>query len=97
MKNMTIIPLITLAVCVFICGCVYEPRRARYGDPNEIVAGTPDSPTMYDLGSSVDSLIQKMLGSPQFSKNYNAAKDAKGGALPIVIIGNIANRTTERI
>ena len=97
MKNMTIIPLITLAVCVFICGCVHEPRRARYGDPNEIVAGTPDSPTMYDLGSSADSLIQKMLGSPQFSKNYNAVKDAKGGAVPIVVIGNIANRTTERI
>lgn len=97
MKNMTIIPLITLVVCVFICGCAQEPRRARYGDPDEIVAGVPDSPTMYDLGSSADSLIEKMLGSSQFSKNYNAAKDAKGGALPIVVIGNIANRTTERI
>ena len=97
MKNMTVILPITLAVCVFICGCAHEPRRARYGDPDEIVAGVPDSPTMYDLGSSADSLIEKMLGSSQFSKNYNAAKNAKGGALPIVVIGNIANRTTERI
>ena len=96
MKNMTIIPLITLAVCVFICGCAHEPRRARYGDPDEIVAGVPDSPTMYDLESSADSLIKKMLGSPQFSKNYNAAKNAKGGALPIVVIGNIANKTRGR-
>ena len=39
-------------------------------------------------------LMQKMLASPQFSKNYSTAKASKGGGLPIVVIGNIANKTT---
>ena len=89
------IPLTAVAVCGLVCGCV-KPR-ARYVDPGEIVSGAPDSPTMYDLETSVQTLMQKMLSSPQFSKNYKAAKTAKGGALPIVVIGNIANKTTERI
>lgn len=89
------IPLAAVAVCGLVCGCV-EPR-ARYVDPGEIVSGVPESPTMYDLETSVQTLIQKMLASPQFSKNYNAAKTAKGGALPIVVIGNIANKATEHI
>lgn len=89
------IPLAAVAMCGLVCGCV-EPR-ARYVDPGEIVSGAPDSPTMYDLETSVQTLMQKMLSSPQFSKNYKAAKTAKGGALPIVVIGNIANKTTERI
>ena len=96
MKKPTItIPLAIVAACGFVCGCV-EPR-ARYVNPGEIVSGASESPTMYDLETSVHTLMQKMLTSPQFSKNYNAAKTAKGGALPIVVIGNIANKTTERI
>ena len=51
---------------------------------------------MYDLESSVQQLMGKMLASPQFSVNYNAAKAAKGG-LPIAVIGNVENKTTERI
>ena len=90
-----VIPLAAVAVCGLVCGCV-EPR-AHYVDPGEIVSGVPESPTMYDLETSVQTLMQKMLTSPQFSKNYNAAKTAKGGQLPIVVIGNIANKTTERI
>ena len=94
-KDEPILLLVAVAVCGLVCGCV-EPR-ARYVDPGEIVSGAPDSPTMYDLETSVQTLMQKMLSSPQFSKNYKAAKTAKGGALPIVVIGNIANKTTERI
>ena len=89
------IPLAAVAVCGLVCGCV-EPR-ARYVDPGEIVSGAPDSPTMYALETSVQTLMQKMLSSSQFSKNYKAAKTAKGGQPPIVVIGNIANKTTERI
>ena len=90
-----VIPLSAVAVCGLVCGCI-EPR-ARYVDPGEIVAGTADKATMYDLESSAQALMQKMLASPQFSKNYSAAKASKGGGLPIVVIGNIANKTTERI
>ena len=89
------IPLAAVAVFGLVCGCV-EPR-ARYVDSGEIVSGAPDSPTMYDLETSVQTLMQKMLSSPQFSKNYSAAKAAKGGQPPIVVIGNIANKTTEHI
>ena len=94
-KDESMLLLAAVAVCGFVCGCV-EPR-ARYVDPGEIVSGVPESPTMYDLETSIQTLMQKMLSSPQFSKNYSAAKTAKGGQPPIVVIGNIANKTTERI
>ena len=78
-----------------IVGCASQ-RGAQYVDPTEIIAGTPEQATMYDLESSVQQLMDKMLASPQFSANYNVVKAAKGG-LPIAVIGNIENKTTERI
>ena len=51
---------------------------------------------MYDLETAVQNLVSKMRGSPRFTENYNAAKKAKGG-LPIVVIGNIENKTSGRI
>jgi len=94
-KPIIAIPLATVAVCGLVCGCV-EPR-ARYADPGEIVTGVPETPTMYDLETSVQTLMQKMLSSQQFLRNYNTAKAAKGEQPPIVVIGNIANKTSERI
>ena len=78
-----------------IVGCASQ-RDTQYVDPGEIVAGTPDKPTMYDLESSAQQLMDKMLASPQFSINYNAAKASKG-RLPIAVIGNIENKTKERV
>ena len=52
---------------------------------------------MYDLESSAQMLIEKMLSHPQFSANYKAARTEKNGKLPVVVVGNIANKTTERI
>ena len=49
-------------------------------------------PETCDLETSVQILMEKMLGNPQFSKNYNAAKTAKG-ALPIVCQSPIVNKT----
>lgn len=98
MTRRKMIPVLaTLAICGIVCGCVEPRARASYAEHGEIVVGVPEMPTMYDLETSVQSLMQKMLLSQQFSKNYNAAKAAKGGQLPIVVIGNIANKTTERI
>jgi len=98
MKNMSVITLFALSACGLVGGCaMYDTGRARYVDPNEIVAGVPDKQTMYDLESSAGALMQKMLVSSQFLKNYNVAKSVKGGTLPIAVIGNIANKTTERI
>ena len=71
-------------------------RPTIYVDPGSVVSGTPDQATMYDLESSAQILMEKMLASPQFSANYNAAKTSKG-RLPIAVIGNIENKTTERI
>lgn len=86
--------VLVMVITGVVVGCA---SQTRYGDPREIVAGAPDKPTMYDLESSASLLIDRMLASQQFSKNYNATKAAKGGQLPIVVIGNIANKTTERI
>ena len=81
-----------------IVGCESpKPREAQYVAPSEIVSGVPERPTMYDLASSAEMLVEKMLASPLFTKSCNEVKMAKGGALPVIVIGNIANKTTERI
>lgn len=98
MKYRTVMSLSAIVICGLVCGCVsHDSERPRYGDPSEIVAGSPEKPTLYDIESSAHALMQKMMSSHQFSKNYNDVKAAKNGALPIVIIGNVANRTSEHI
>ena len=63
-----------------VVGCVtQQPGGAKYIDPGTVIPGTPGSVTMYDLDSSVQQLLQKMLKHPQFLKNYDAAKAAKKG------------------
>ncbi len=86
--------LLLLLSVVVIVGCA--SKQARYVDPNTQITGTAEKATMYDLESSAQQLMKKMLVHPQFIANYNAAKTAKG-RLPIAIIGNIENKTTERI
>ena len=91
--------LLALAVLAAgMAGCTsQQPQTAQYIDPGTIIAGRAESPTWYDLDSSARRLMEQMLAHPQFSANYHAAKEAKGGRLPIVVIGNIENKTTERI
>lgn len=84
-----------LAVAVVIGGLT--GCATQYIDPSEIISGAPERATMYDLESSAQTLMQKMLAHPQFVANYNAAKVFKGGKLPIAIVGNIANKTAERV
>ena len=79
-----------------VIGCALQ-RSAIYGNSTDVVFGESGHQTIYDLEASAQMLMEKMLGSPQFFKNYNAVKSAKGGKLPIAVIGNIANTTTERI
>lgn len=91
--------IVATALCA---GCVVNtvpPERSgtQYVPPTEPVVGDSQTLTMYDLESSAQSLIQKMLSSQQFSKNYDAAKPAKDGKPLVVVVGNIANKTTERI
>ena len=93
-----------LLLCVavlLVCGCetvtVTPPSKGtRYVDPSEVIAGKPTGATMYDLETAVQNLMSKMRGSPRFTENYNAARKAKGG-LPIVVLGNIENKTSDRI
>ena len=86
------------AVVGGVIGCVTQPPRgATYIDPGTVMSGAPDQVTMYDLESAVQRLVQKMLAHPQFAKNYSAVKTAKGGKLPIIVNGNIANRTGDRV
>ena len=99
MLTMRIEGFVAAAVMIgVVVGCTSRhPRGTQYIDPGEIISGAPEQATMYDLESSAQMLMQKMLSHPQFAANYNAAKNAKGGKLPIAVIGNIANKTTERI
>lgn len=94
MKRIISLVLAVLIYC--ICGC-NSPQGTRYVEPGEIISGRADKATMYDLESSAQELMEKMLTHPQFAKNYDATKVAKGGQQPVVVIGNIDNRTETRI
>ena len=77
-----------------MAGCiVQQPEGTAYVDPGKSILGNPGQVTMYDLESSVQRLIQKMLAHPQFARNYDAVKAAKGGKLPIVCLGLLENNT----
>ena len=90
--------VLTVVLVGVLAGCeAPKPSGAKYADPADVVPGTPERPTMYDLASSAEMLVEKMLASPLFSKSCDEVKAAKGGALPVVVIGNIANKTTERL
>lgn len=87
-------------VLVFV-GCATEtippkPTGTQYVPPTEVVAGSPQLLTMHDLDSSVQQLMAKMRSNSRFTENYNAIKSAKG-KIPLVVIGNIENKTTERL
>lgn len=84
-----------------LCGCttkVVPPQETgmRYISENEVIAGKASAPTMYDLESSVQTLMSKMRASQRFAENYNSVKTAKG-AIPVVVIGKITNLTSERL
>lgn len=89
-----------VSVMAFVlCGCETVPPRqtgTQYMSPGEVISGKPTETTIYDLETSVQNLMSKMRGNPRFTENYNAAKKAKG-ALPIVVLGNIENKTADRI
>ena len=86
--------LLLLSIFFIMIGCV--SKQTQYVDPNTVIPGAAAQPTMYDLESSAQRLMERMLAHPQFIANYNVAKATKGG-LPIVVIGNIENKTTERV
>ena len=86
--------MLLLLSAFVMAGCA--SKQAQYLDPNTPITGMADKATMYDLESSAQQLMKKMLSHPQFIANYNAVK-AEKGRLPIAIIGNIDNKTTERI
>ena len=102
------IPKLVLATALVggLIGCeTPQPSGTRYGAPGDVVAGAPGQATMYDLESSAQALVLEMLANKAFLRNYEEAKAAKAsgangktdGALPLVVIGNIANKTDERI
>lgn len=88
--------LFEVAMVVFAIGCTSQ-MRSHYVDPGEIVTGASEQATMYDLESSAQILMERMFVHPQFMANYKAARAANGGKIPIAVIGNIENKTTERI
>ena len=89
--------VLTFSMIAGMVGCVSQrPRGTQYVDPDEIISGTPEQLTMYDIESSAQQLLEKMLASQQFFTSYNATK-ASRGRLPIAVIGKIENMTTERI
>lgn len=84
-----------------LCGCstkVIPPQETgtRYVSEHETIVGKASAPTMYDLESSVQTLMSKMRASQRFAENYNTVKAAKG-AIPVVVIGKIKNLTSERL
>ena len=102
MLGLPVAGLLAAAGCVSSEALRCAQQRARYADPNAIVAGTPDSATMYDLESAVTELMEQMRSSPRFSEEYadatNSMRQAKSTKRrPMVVVAFLENRTTQRV
>ena len=100
MKNVIIAGLCAAA----LCGCVSTPPPpkplpkgpAQYVPEGEVINGRASEMTMYDLETATQEILTKMRKSQLFTQNYTTVKTAKG-ALPVIVVGNIENRTSSRI
>ena len=100
MKNVIIAGLCAAA----LCGCVSNPPPpkplpkgpAQYVPEGEVINGRASEMTMYDLETATQEILTKMRKSQLFTQNYTMVKTAKG-ALPVIVVGNIENRTSSRI
>ena len=88
----------------FLCGCAstMPPPKplpkgpAQYVPQGEVINGQADAMTMYDLETATQELLMKMRKSAVFNHNYMSVKNKKQ-ALPVIVVGNIENRTSSRI
>lgn len=90
------------------CGCVSSQSSspiadrplpkgsAQYAPLGEVESGNATDLTIYDLEAATGELLAKMRKNALFTQNYTKVKDAKG-ALPVIVVGNISNKTTSRI
>lgn len=69
---------------------------ARYALNGEVDSGKASELTIYDLDEATQSLLAKMRKNALFTQNYTRVRDAKG-ALPVIVVGNIENKTNSRI
>ena len=70
---------------------------ARYVEHGEVISGKASEATMYDLESGTQELLKKMRKSNLFMQNYTKVKAAKNGDPPVIVLGNIENKTSARI
>ena len=70
--------------------------RHGYVNPESMNFDKPKHETIYDLKTCVANLVQKMQNDEGFREAYDL-KMAKKRSLPVLQIGNIENKTTERV
>ncbi len=95
---------IIASLAAALCGCAVNPPPpkplpkgpAQYVPEGEVINGRASEMTMYDLETATQDLLAKMRKSNLFTQNYTTVKTAKG-ALPVIVVGNIENRTSDRI
>ena len=94
------------ATVAAVCGCTVDKEpvvkplptsNVRYVNEGEVIAGKASAATMYDLKDSANELLKKLRADEDFMADYNEVKEADGGLKPVIKVGNIENRTTERI
>lgn len=70
---------------------------AKYVENGEVISGKASEATIYDLESGTQELLKKMRKSKLFMQNYKKTQTAKNGDLPVIVLGNIENKTSSRI
>lgn len=104
MSSMNKIAFVFTVVAI-LCGCAVNPPPpkplpkgpAQYVPEGEVINGRASEMTMYDLETATQELLTKMRKSNLFTQNYTTVKTTNGGKLPVIVVGNIENRTTDRI
>lgn len=99
--------IFAVACLAAVCGCSTQssppvadtkiPKgTAQYLPDGEVMSGKANDLTIYDLETATNELLLKMRKNAIFTQNYMKVRDSKG-ALPVIIVGNIDNKTTSRI
>ncbi|MGN0847287.1 MAG: hypothetical protein ACI4RA_07890 [Kiritimatiellia bacterium] len=103
MKKLFIL-ILAVPAMVITSGCMTpvrietDPPRiegTQYGSPNQVVGGTADHATFYDLNSAAKALVSKFVAHPVFAANYKTLKAKKKDALPIIEVARFDNLTTD--
>ena len=78
-KNVSMFGFAAALAMTLAVGCASDPHgKAKYLPGGEVISGSPNAVTVYDLDTAVKNLMSRMRAHPMFVRNYELIKTEKG-------------------